>query len=231
MAYYLKIKKNIRLLYPGDFFVGLDGINHTYNELDAMTIPDRTSIGVFEIDEASIDYEALYSPRKVLLRQLEELKTTKMMNQFFFRGDYYATSLRDMVTINLLSSIADQNKTTEIQDIGNLMWFNANVPFFWHTADGHIRNMDIPTMKDFAKSMAMYMMTCNVCATILKHRILNDEEVDIMDPSHWPDSVNKSIVDNYEFFSAQLVNAKYGDGSTIDDSYQSQLDAIASMIE
>lgn len=231
MAYYLKINKNIRLLYPGDFFVGLDGINHTYNELHSMNVLDRTSIGVFEIDEASIDYEALYSPKKVLLRQLEELKTTKMLNQFFFRGDYYSASLRDMVTINLLSSVADQSKTTEIQDIGNLKWFNSNVPFFWHTADGHIRNMDIPTIKDFAKSMAMYMMTCHVCATILKHKILNDEEVDITDPSHWPDLVNTPIIDNYEFFSAQLVDVKYGDGSAIDDSYQSQLDTIASMIE
>jgi len=230
MAYYLKINNNVRLLYPGDFFVGLDGINHTYNELDSMNIPDRNSIGVFELDENSIDYEALYTPRKVLLRQLEEVKTTKMLNQFFFRGDYYSAALRDMVTINLLASVADQNKTTELQDIGNLFWLNPNVPFFWHTIDGHIRNMDIPTIKDFAKSMAMYMMTCNVCATVLKHKILNGEKVDIMDASYWPD-MNRSVVDNYEFFSAQLINAKYGDGTTIDNSYQSQLDAIASMIE
>lgn len=230
MKYYLKIKNNTRILNPGDFFVGADGFNHTYTEIIGLSPSDRSAIGVYELDESSIDYEAVYNPTNVKLRELEEAKTLRMLRHFYFRGDYYAATIRDLSTISILVMMASQNQKGGVDDIGNLMWFNPNVPFFWHTADGHIRNMDIPTLKDFAKSMTEYIMTCNICAIILKHHIVNGDDVDIMAPEHWPDFA-KNNTENYEFFASRLVNTKYGDGTAVDDSYQAQLDAIASMIE
>ncbi len=230
MKYFLKIGSNTRILNPGDYFVGADGFNHTYTEVVGLGQSDRTAIGVHEFDESSIDYEATYNPRNIKLREIEEIKTMRMLQHFFFRGDYYSANIRDLTTINILLVSAIQNEKGSVEDIGNLMWFNQNVPFFWHTADGHIRNMDIPTMKDFAKSMAEFIMTCNICATILKHNLINGDVVDIMSNDNWPDFA-KSNTENYEFFAAKLVNAKYGDGTTVDDSYQTQLDMIAGMIE
>ncbi len=229
MKYFLKIGNNTRILNPGDYFVGADGFNHTYTEVIGLGQSDRMAIGVHELDESSIDYEATYNPRNNKLRELEEVKTMRMLKHFFFRGDYYSANIRDLTTINILLVSAIQSEKGGIEDIGNLMWFNPNVPFFWHTVDGHIRNMDIPTMKDFAKSMAEFIMTCNICATILKHQISNGEKVDVMANENWPDFA-KNNTENYEYFAAKLVSAKYGDGATVDDSYQAQLDAIASMI-
>ncbi len=230
MKYYLKIGNNSRILNPGDWFVGADGLNYTYTAIVSMSPSDRLAIGVHELDEASIDYESVYNSTNVKLRELEELKLLKMLNHFYFRGDYYAATVRDLAVVNILTSVAIQKEKGGIDDIGDLMWFNPNVPFFWHTKEGNIRNMDIPTIKDFAISMSQFIMTCNICATILKHHIKNGVDVDIMAAEHWPD-FNKTNVENYEFFASRLVNTKYGDGSTIDDSYQAQLDAIASMIE
>lgn len=230
MKYYLKIGDNTRILNPGDFFVGADGLNHTYTEAIELSPSDQIAAGVYKLDASSVDYETIYSETNIKLRELEEIKTLKMLRHFPFRGDYYSSSIRDLITINSLLSFAVHNQKGGIDDIGNLMWLNVNVPFFWHTADGNIRNMDIPTLKDFAKSMTEYIMTCNICATILKHEIMNGIPVDSMAAEYWPEDT-KTTTENYEYFANKLVNTKYGDGTDVDDSYQSQLDAIASMIQ
>lgn len=230
MRYYLKIGANSKILNPGDFFVGADGLNHNYNEVVTGGPSDRAAMGVHELDESAIDYEAVYSPSNMQLRELEETKAMRMLDQFAFRQDYYTATVRDLSTINILLTIATLQQTDGLNDIGNLMWFNENVPFFWHTADGNIRNMDIPTFKDFAKSMAEHIMTHHVCAAILKHRIQAGEEVDIMSVEHWPSS-QRTNKENYEFFTELLISTKYGDDRLIDESYQTELDAIAGMIE
>lgn len=230
MKYYLKIGNNTRILNPGDFFVGADGFNHTYTEVIELTSSDQIAAGVYKLDESSIDYEISYDETNIKLRELEEIKALKMLKHFNFRGDYYSSTIRDLITINSLLSFAVHNQKGGIDDIGNLMWLNPNVPFFWHTADGHIRNMDIPTFKDFAKSMTEYVMACNVCATLLKHQILNGGVVDTMAVENWPGDT-KTTTENYEYFANKLINTKYGDGTDVDDSYQAQLDALAGMIQ
>lgn len=230
MKYYLKIKDNARIINVGDFFVGADGINHTYTEVVEAGPSALLAMGVHQLDELSIDFEVVYNPLNTTLRQLEELKAIKMVNNFNFRGDYYSATVRDLATVNILLSVANMNQSGNVTDVGNLMWFNPNVPFLWHTANGDVRNMDIPTFKDFAKSIAEYVMTCNICATILKHKILNGEDVKIKSQEHWPDTTQRSITESYEFFASKLVDAKYGDGSEVDEAYQSQLDLLAGII-
>ncbi len=229
MKYYLKIGNNTRILNPGDFFIGADGFNHTYTEIIDLTTSDQIAAGVYKLDDSSIDYEATYSEQNVKLRELEEIKAIRMLRHFPFRGDYYSSTVRDLITINVLLSFAKQNEKGDITDIGNLLWLNSNVPFFWHTTDGNIRNMDIPTFTDFAKSMTEYIMTCNICAMILKHQIMDGVSVDTMAVENWPSDI-KTTTENYEYFANKLIDAKYGDGTAVDDAYQAQLDAIASLI-
>jgi hypothetical protein len=167
----------------------------------------------------------------MLLRQLEEAKALRMVNQFAFRKDNYSATVRDLATVNILLAIANDRQLGGVKDIGNLLWFHPTTPFFWHTADGKICNMDIPTFKDFAKSMVEYVMACNICATLLKHNILKGESVDIMANENWPKQFADNYADEYAIFTNRLIDAKYGDGSSVDDAYQSQIDLLAGLIE
>jgi hypothetical protein len=217
MKYYLKVGENTRVLYPGEFFVGSDGLNHNYTEIIGMTIIDRVAAGVYELSEDHADYENLYSPSGLQIRRIEENYIMRMLEGFYFRRDQYSCGVRDITLMNLLLSMAKDRSVNDIADTGNLNWLNADVPFYIHTNTGQLRNFDIPTLKLLVESMTYYIMACKIAAELLKfNATLGD--IDPSDASNWPNTLNTTAKNCYEDFNQRYIEAKFGntDGVYID---------------
>jgi hypothetical protein len=217
MKYYLKVGENTRVLQPGEFFVGADGLNHNYTEVTGMTIIDRAAAGVYELSEDHGDYEKIYGQSGLQLRRIEENYLIKIIEGFYFREDQYSCGVRDITFMNLLLSIAKDRSVNDIADVGNLNWLNVDVPFYIHTNTGQIRNFDIPTLKLLVESMTYYIMACKIAAELLKfNATLGD--IDPSDASNWPNTLNTTAKNCYEDFNQRYIEAKFGntDGVYID---------------
>ena len=226
MEYYLKFGKNTRIIRPGDFFVGVNRQNYTYEEILPLSLADKAAIGIYELEENDvIDHN-----KEFVLQSVNEIRNMRILNNFRFRDEPYTCTTRDGVTIDALLNIAKDKSVSSESDIGNINWLDDEIPFFWITSNGIIRNMDIPTFKDFAKNMTLHVMAHNVAAMLIQHNISNGIEF-IEDNSHWPDFLNKTPVESYKIFAKALIDAKYGINDSIDENYQNQINDIASMIE
>ena len=217
MKYYLKVGENTRVLYPGEFFVGADGLNHNYTEVIGMTVIDRVAAGVYELSEDHADYENLYSPSGLQIRRIEENYIMRMLEGFYFRRDQYSCGVRDITFMNMLLSMAKDRSVDDVTDAGNLYWLNADIPFYIHTNTGQIRNFDIPTLKLLVESMAYYIMACKIAAELLKfNATLGD--IDPSDANNWPNTLNLTAKNSYEEFCRKYTEAKFGntDGVYID---------------
>lgn len=231
MKYYFKVGQNTRILYPGDFFIGLDNTNHTYEELDNMGKLDREIIGVFDFNEDTI-YAYEDFPHSLVTAQITEFRDVGILNQFMFRGDYYSCTTKDLAIINTLLTLSRDSTVSDLADIGNMHWFNETVPFFWVDVNGRIRNMDLVTFKEFAKNAVMHVLSYNLAAEIFKAKHNAGEEIDLSDENNWP--LSHTLSDptvEYVKFASRLIETHYGEVNVIDDEYQNQIDNIASMIE
>jgi hypothetical protein len=214
MKYYLKVGNNTRVLQPGDYFIGADGLNHNYTEATIMTTPDRVATGVHELSEDDIDYERIYSESGIQARLVEEYSIMKTIEGFYFRGDQYNCSVREMTLMSLLLSIAN---TKTADNIGDLNWLNDNIPFYIHTTSGVIRNFDLSTLKIFVQEMTYYVMACKTAAELLKFKITLGE-IDPSDSINWPDTTTSTSKFMYEEFTRRYIEAKFSntDGVYID---------------
>ena len=231
MQFYLRVGKNSKIIRPGDFFIGLTGQNHTYEQILPMSAKDKRAIGIYDFAEDYLDYG--FDHTKIFqLCDVDEVRNMKIFDNFMFRDERYSCSARDIYLVNSLLAIANTIAVNP-SDVGNLNWLDDEVPFFWYNEDGHIRNMDVATFRDFAKNMTLHIMAHNIAAKILQERITAGEEVDIRDSAHWPEHVPFTPVnaDNYRKFAKKLIELKYGSAGNIDSDYQNQINDIASMIE
>lgn len=227
MEYYLKIGRNTRIIRHGDFFIGANRQNYTYEEILPLSSEDKAAIGIYELEENDIvDHN-----REFVLKSVNEIRNMRILNNFRFRDEPYTCTTRDGVTVDALLNIAKDKSVSSSADIGNINWLDNEIPFFWVTSDGNIRNMDIPTFKDFAKNMTLHVMAHNAAAMLIQHNIANGVEFVQDNNSYWPDFVTKTPVENYKIFAKALIDAKYGLNNTIDANYQNQINDIASMIE
>lgn len=226
MEYYLKIGRNTRIIRPGDCFIAANRQNYTYDEMLPLSLADKEVIGIFELEEDDIcDQTAEF-----ILKSINEIRNTRILNNFRFRDEPYTCTTRDGVTIDALLNIAKDKSVGSASDIGNINWLDDDIPFFWVTSHGNIRNMDIPTFKDFAKSMTLHVMAHNAAAMLIQHNISNGVEF-VEDNHHWPDHHNKTPAESYKIFAKALIEAKYGLDNSTDADYQNQINDIASMIE
>lgn len=214
MKYYLKVGENTRVLQPGDFFIGADGLNHSYTEAINMTTSDRVAAGIHELSEDNIDYERIYGESGIQIRRIEEYYIMRMIEGFYFRGDQYNCGVRDMTLTSMLLSIAN----TKLPDAAsNLNWLNDDIPFYIHTISGVIRNFDLATMKIFAQEMTYYVMACKTAAELLKFKATLGE-INASDPANWPNTTTSTAKYMYEEFTRRYIEAKFGntDGVYID---------------
>lgn len=214
MKYYLKVGENTRILQPGDFFVGADGLNHTYTEAVNMTVIDRTAAGIYELSEDDIDYERIYGASGVQIRRIEEYYIMALIEGFYFRGDQYRCGVREMTLTGMLLSIAN---TKPVDTVSNLNWLNDDIPFYMHTMSGVIRNFDLATMKIFAQEMVYYVMACKTAAELLKFNATLGQ-INASDPANWPNTTLSTAKYMYEEFTRKYIKAKFGntDGVYID---------------
>lgn len=232
MQFYLKIGKDSRIIRPGDFFIGLTGQNHTYEEILPMSAIDKEILGIYDFAEDHVNYGLNYTA-EFNICDINEVRNMKIFDGFKFRDEEYSCTARDIYLVNSLLAIANISPINSSMDTGNLNWLDEEVPFFGYTATGHIRNMDISTFRDFAKNMTLHILAHNLAAKVLQDRISAGEQVDIRDSIHWPEYIPfaETNVLNYRKFAKLLIELKYGSVSDIDSDYQSQIDDIASMIE
>ena len=94
--------------------------------------------------------------------------------------------------------------------------------------DNNIRNMDALTFIDFAKSMSYHVMSYNLAARTLEEKA-KVEEIDINGLEFWPD-INKTPLENYEYFSSSLIDHIYGPEILNSDEYESQLNELAKLL-
>ena len=212
MRHYFKSGQNMRILNPGDFFISRTGENHTYEEVIPMSKADRERIGVYEFESINEliggghDYTA-----EMLMSNIKDIKDMKILETFTFNNELYTCSSRDLSTLNVLLSLAQDESSGLVSNANNPVLANNQIPFFWYTRDGSIRNMDITTLKDFAKKMYLHIMANNLAALVLKTKILASEAVSIQDDDNWPDlSPEATPETNYEKFSTRLADLNNG---------------------
>lgn len=232
MQFYLKIGKNSRIIRPGDFFIGLNNQNYTYEDVVAMPAIERSIIGIYDFPEDNLNDGFNYHT-EFKIRDIEEVRNMRIYDKFMFRDEPYTCSARDIYVVNSLLAIANINPINTSTDPGNLNWLNSQVPFFWYNADRNIRNMDIATFRDFAKNMTLHILSHNLAANVIQERVIAGEEVDIRDDINWPvyTAFTDTNANNYELFAKKLIELKYGSANNIDSDYQNQIDDIASMLE
>jgi hypothetical protein len=224
MKYYFKLGLNSRIIYPGDFFIGLDNLNHTYYDIATMNKIDREKIGVYELDEDFKYFKDSRVKQSYTDSQIDDLRDVRILTRFKYRNDFYNCGVRDIALVNTILSLTSQSSDT----IGNLHWYDEHIPFYITTYKGYIRNMDLPTFRDFAKHMTAHVLAYNRAAEILKLRCSTGEQVDIHARDNWP---TENIIEDYALFSQKLIDYTYGSIEPIDEDYQNQIDSLASMIE
>lgn len=227
VKYYFKLGLNSRIIYPGDFFIGLDNLNHTYYDIATMNKIDREKIGVYELNENYKYFSDSRVKQSLIASQIDDLRDVRILSRFSFRGDIYNCSVRDIATVNTLLSLSKDSCIDPTKDVGNLNWFNKDIPFYIITAQGHIRNMDLATFREFVEHMTAHVLANNIAAEVLKFRLNSGEELDIQSVENWPNGDN---IDDYVLFSNRLVDYTYGSIEQIDENYQNQIDSIASLI-
>lgn len=227
MKYYFKLGLNSRIIYPGDFFIGLDNLNHTYYDISTMNKIDREKIGVYELDEDFKYFNDTRVRESNIASQVDDLRDRRILTRFTFRGDPYNCGVRDIATVNTLLTISRDSSVDDAADIGNLNWYSKDIPFFMITAEGNIRNMDLLTFKEFAKHMTLHVLATNIAAEVIKYRLNSGEEFDMQDRENWPEGDN---VADYKKFCSRLIDYTYGSPEKIDENYQNQIDSIASML-
>lgn len=233
MQFYLKVGNNSRIIRPGDFFVGLNNQNYTYDDILIMPDIDRTIVGIYDFPENMPNYDFEYNT-EFAIQDINEVRNMKIHDKFMFRDERYNCTARDIFITNSLLSIANITPINTSTDQGNLNWLDNQVPFFLYNADGNIRNMDITTFRDFAKNMALHILCHNIAAEVIKERIAAGEEVVVRDDINWPkytELTEMNPVYNYRLFANKLIELKYGSSDNIDSTYQNQIDDIAGMIE
>lgn len=233
MEFYLKVGNNSRIIRPGDFFVGLNNQNYTYDDILIMPDIDKTIVGIYDFPENMPNYGFNYSA-EFAIQDIDEVRNMRIHDKFMFRDERYNCTARDIFITNSLLAIANISPINIASDQGNLNWLDEQVPFFIYNADRNIRNMDITTFRDYAKNMTLHILCHNLAAEVIKERIAAGEEVDIRDNINWPQYVELSEMNpatNYRLFANKLIELKYGSPDNIDSAYQNQIDDIASMIE
>lgn len=225
MKYYFKHGLNSRIIYPGDFFIGLDNLNHTYYDIITMNNIDREKIGVYQLDEDFKYFKDSRVRQSYTDSQIDDLRDVRILTRFNYRNDFYSCGVRDIALVNTLLSLSSQSSA---DNIGDLHWFDENIPFYITTYKGYIRNMDLATFRDFAKHMMAHVLANNRAAEILKLRCNSGEQVDIQASDSWP---NGDSLKDYDLFSQKLIDYTYGSIEPIDEDYQNQIDSLASMIE
>jgi hypothetical protein len=212
MRHYFKSGQNMRILNPGDFFISRTGENHTYEEVIPMSKADRERIGVYEFESINEliggghDYT-----QEMLLNQINDIKDMKILETFSFNSELYTCSSRDLSTLNILLSLAQDETSGLVSNVNNPELINNQIPFFWYTRDGNMRSMDIPTLKDFTKKMYLHIMSNTLAALVLKTKILANETVDIQDDDNWPDvSFETTPEMNYEKFYTRFISINNG---------------------
>lgn len=205
----------MRILNPGDFFISRDGQNYTYDDVIPMSKADRERIGVYELEP---DDEVINSGRdyntEMLLSQIDEIKSMKILETFKFQGEHYYCTSKDLSTIGSILALAQDIPDSDTT-VNNLHWFNSQIPFFWCTKAGDIRNMDLATFKDFAKKIILHVLANNMAALTLKDKVINKITVDIQNDSNWPNTNAMSAKYSYEEFSRQYIEAKFGNSQGI----------------
>lgn len=225
MKHYFKSGQNMRILNPGDFFISKDGQNYTYDGVIPMSNADRERIGVYELesDDEVINGSHGYNT-EMLLGRINEIKSMKILETFRFQGERYNCTSKDLATISVILALAQDIPDSDA-NLNNLHWFNSQIPFFWCTSDGDIRNMDLATFKDFAKKMTLHVLANNMAALTLNNKAITGVDVDIQDDSNWPDTYTMSAKYLYEEFSRQYIEAKFGnsEGITVDQNQPADL--------
>ena len=189
MRHYFKSGQNMRILNPGDFFISRTGENHTYEEVIPMSKADRERIGVYEFESINeLIGDGQDYTQEMLLNRVNDIKDMKILETFNFNNELYMCSSRDLSTLNTLLSLVQDESSGIVSNVNNRVLTNNQIPFFWYTRDGSIRNMDIPTLKDFAKKMYLHIMANILAALVLKTKILASEAVNIQDDDNWPDA-------------------------------------------
>jgi hypothetical protein len=214
MAFYLKIKNNVRILHPGDFFIGADGLNHTYNELENLNDIDLSIMGVHTLN---IDELPSYQ-QSVLRARVDEQKDLQTINSFYFRNINYPCSAKDIAMVNTQLSLLS---IIPMPSVGDVNWVSPNTPFYLITSNGELNEFDAQTFIEFAKAMTLHVYTHKICAEILLAKS-DLEEADITDVNNWP-SVSKSHLENYEYFSNQLITIK---NAQVNTSLLNEIDQI-----
>lgn len=228
MKYYFKLGLNSRIIYPGDFFIGLDNLNHTYYDISTMNSLDREKIGVYELDEDFKYFKDTRVREASIAAQVDDLRDRRILTRFNFRNNYYNCGVRDIAMANTLLALSKKLPVDNVSEEGNLNWYSNDIPFFMLTADGNIRNMDLITFTDFVNNMTLHVLSTNIAAEVLKYRLNSGENVDIQAEEHWPTGDNAK---DYVTFSTRLIDYTYGSPEKIDENYQNQIANIASMLE
>lgn len=205
MTYYLKIKENTRIINPGDFFIGADGLNHSYNELEGRNTIDLDTMGI-----GILDAEELPSYQEaVIFSQIKEQLSLKSENGFYFNNIHFPCSGKDAAITNINLSLLSMMPTPEP---GVVDWLVPNTPFFILACDGMPHEFDAKSFVDFAKAMTLHITTHKICAEILKSKASTSADLNIVGAEHWPD-IAKSHIENYALFSNELLKIKNVDSA------------------
>lgn len=205
MTYYLRIKENTRIINPGDFFIGADGLNHSYNELDGRNTIDLDAMGICILD----DMELPSYQEAIIFSQIKEQLSLRSENAFYFNNGHFPCGSKDISIVNINLSLLSM---MSMPGSGIVDWVVPNAPFFIIACDGTPHEFDAKTFVDFAKAMTLHLTTHKICAEILKSKAATSAELGIANAEHWPDT-SKTHAENYEFFANELLRIKNVDSA------------------